>query len=195
MRIAWPIGVRAYFDSIHLKKKIRPVNRIDKDTSGLVIFAKNEYIQECLIQQMQKNIFVKEYLALTYGHFKEKKGIICAPIARKENSIIERCVLDSGDASITHYEVLEELYLETTPISFVKCILETGRTHQIRVHMAYIGHPLVGDSLYNEKKTQLLKRQALHSYKVSFLHPISKEKMEFIAPPPQDIFTKNTEKR
>ncbi len=85
-------GVRFYFDEIDLKKKIRPVNRLDKDTSGLVIFAKNEYIQECLIKQMKSNLFVKKYIAIVNGHLKEVKGSIDAPIARKEGSIIERCV-------------------------------------------------------------------------------------------------------
>lgn len=162
-------GIRHYFDEIGLKKKIRPVNRLDKDTSGLVIFAKNEYIQECLIKQMKDNTFKKEYLCLASGVFKEKVGTINAPIARKSDSIIERCIDMNGQPSITHYKVIKEY----GDYSLVKCILETGRTHQIRVHMAHIGHPLLGDTLYGNK-SDLIDRQALHCYKLTFLNPITK---------------------
>lgn len=114
-----------------------------------------------------------------------RSGIINAPIARKDSSIIERCVLSDGQEAITHYEVLKEF----NNYSLVKCCLETGRTHQIRVHMAYIGHPLLGDSLYNKNPdtTLLIKRQALHSYKMDFTHPISKNKILLEAELPDDI--------
>lgn len=175
-------GVKYYFDEIGLNKKIRPVNRLDKDTSGLVVFAKNEYVQECLIKQMQTKEFVKEYIAICDGVFKNKKGTINAPIARKENSIIERCVSEAGDVAITHYEVLKT----ANNYSVVKCILETGRTHQIRVHMAHIGHPLLGDTLYGNP-SPLISRQALHAYRISFVHPVTKKVMEFLAPLPADF--------
>lgn len=175
-------GVKFYFDTINLKKKIRPVNRLDLNTSGLVIFAKCEYIQECLISQMKSNQFKKEYLCLCDGHFENKKNTINLPIARKENSIIERCISNDGQTSITHYEVLEN----HKNYSLVKCILETGRTHQIRVHMSYIGHPLIGDSLYGSD-SKLINRQALHCYKLSFIHPITKTFMEFIGEIPSDL--------
>lgn len=139
-------GVRYYFDCIGLNKKIRPVNRIDKDTSGIVIFAKNEYIQECLIRQMKVNAFTKEYIAICDGIFDNKCGTIDAPIARKENSIIERCVNVNGENAVTHYEVIKEILNVKVPYSIVKCKLETGRTHQIRVHMKLINHPLLGDT-------------------------------------------------
>lgn len=132
-------GIRFYFDKIGLKKKIRPVNRLDKDTSGIVIFAKNEYIQECLVKQMKQNTFEKEYVAILDGILDKKSGTINAPIARKDNSIIERCVNENGDTAITHYEVLKVF----STMSYVKFILETGRTHQIRVHSSYIGHPII----------------------------------------------------
>lgn len=180
-------GIRFYFDEIGLKKKIRPVNRIDKDTSGIVIFAKNEYIQECLIRQMKTNELKKEYIAIVEGHLKDKKGTINAPIARKENSIIERCVSSSGNPSVTHYEVIEEMEINNIKFSKVKCILETGRTHQIRVHMSYINHPLLGDDLYGGS-TNLINRQALHSYKICFVHPITKQFVNYEAPLPEDIF-------
>lgn len=163
-------GIRYYFDSINLKKKIRPVNRLDKNTSGIVIFAKNEYIQECLVKQMKSGKFKKEYIALCEGKFKKEKGIINAPIARKENSIIERCVKGDGDTAITEYEVLE--YNETNNYSIVKCNLKTGRTHQIRVHLSYIGHPILGDTLYGNP-SELISRQALHAFRVEFIHPIT----------------------
>lgn len=130
-------GIKFYFDSISLEKKIRPVNRLDKNTSGLVVFAKCEYIHECLIKQMENKTFKKEYLALVSGIFDKKQGTIDLPIARKENSIIERCINKKGQKSITHYQVLEEF----DNYSLVKCTLETGRTHQIRVHMKAIRSP------------------------------------------------------
>ena len=163
-------GIKFYFNQISLKKKIRPVNRLDKNTSGLVIFAKCEYIQEQLINQMQNNTFKKEYLAIVEGIIEPQKGTIDLPIARKENSIIERCIDKSGQKSITHYEVLNEFYIDKSKqinflkkfnnipnqinenyniykqqetFSLVKCTLETGRTHQIRVHFKAIGHPLI----------------------------------------------------
>lgn len=133
-------GIKFYFDSIHLSKKIRPVNRLDIDTSGLVVFAKCEYIQECFIRQMAKQIFQKDYLCLVNGFLTPKRDTIQLPIGRKIGSIIERCINKNvGQPSITHYEVLKEFQND----SLVKCRLETGRTHQIRVHMSAIGHPLV----------------------------------------------------
>ena len=114
-------GVKFYFESNGLKRKIRPINRLDLNTSGLIIFAKNEYVQECLIQQMQSKDFKKEYLAIVSGIFESKKGTINLPIARKENSIIERCVSDNGQEAITDYEVIKE----KDNISLVKCSLQT----------------------------------------------------------------------
>lgn len=175
-------GIKYYFDKIGLKKKIRPVNRLDKDTSGLVIFAKNEYIQECLVKQMQAKEFIKEYIAICAGNLEKRSGIINAPIARKENSIIERCIAESGASAITHYEVIKSY----NNYSVVKCILQTGRTHQIRVHMAHIGHPLLGDTLYG-LPSPLINRQALHAYKITFIHPITKQKLEFTAKIPADF--------
>lgn len=175
-------GVRFYYDSIGLKKKIRPVNRLDLNTSGLVIFAKCEYIQECLISQMKENLFKKEYLCYCDGIFENKSGTINLPICRKEHSIIERCISNEGQPSITHYEVLKEF----DTYSLVKCILETGRTHQIRVHMSYIGHSLIGDSLYGYT-SDLINRQALHCYKLGFIHPITQKFMNFCGEIPLDF--------
>ena len=178
-------GVRYYFDSINLRKKIRPVNRIDLNTSGLVLFAKNEYIQECLIKQMATNCFEKTYLCLVRNNLTSKNGIIDYPIARKENSIIERCVSYNGQSAITHYNVIKEF----KSYSLVECKLETGRTHQIRVHFSYIGNPLLGDTLYNtwNDVNLLINRQALHSYKMEFIHPILKKKLLLEAEIPEDM--------
>lgn len=175
-------GIKFYFDKIGLKKKIRPVNRLDLNTSGLVVFAKCEYIQECLINQMKNNQFKKEYLAVCNGFFDKKSGTINLPIARKENSIIERCISENGQPAITHYEVLKEF----DNYSLVKCSLETGRTHQIRVHMSAIGHPLLGDSLYGSI-SDLINRQALHCFNLQFIHPIYNNDLNFWGDLPNDF--------
>ena len=175
-------GVKYYFDSINLNKKIRPVNRLDKDTSGIVIFAKNEYIQECLVKQMKQNVFKKKYLAVLSGILEKDSGTISAPIARKNNSIIEREIREDGDLAISHFKVLERF----NNMTLVEYTLETGRTHQLRVHSKYIGHPIVGDSLYGSENS-LISRQALHAYEVSFVHPINKEKMLIHSNLPDDI--------
>lgn len=175
-------GIKYYFEKIGLKRKIRPVNRLDRDTSGVVIFAKNEYIQECLTRQMKNNIFRKEYIALLCGHLEHKKATIDAQIARENDSIIKRCVNSNGDRAISHYEVLEEY----DSFSKVKFVIETGRTHQIRVHSSYIVHPVLGDTLYGTASS-LISRQALHSYKISFVHPLTKETLEITAPLFEDM--------
>lgn len=177
-------GVKYYFDSINLKKKIRPANRLDRNTSGIVIFAKNQYIQECLIHQMQTKEFKKTYLAVVEGHLKKLNGTIDAPITRKENSIIERCVAENGEKSITHYKVLKQNFEKNYDI--VECLLETGRTHQIRVHLSYIGHPLIGDTLYGNN-SKYISRQALHAYKVEFIHPITNKLTQFTSDVPKDF--------
>ena len=179
-------GVKYYFDTINLHKKIRPVNRLDRNTSGIVIFAKNEYIHDMLSKQMQNKQFKKEYIAICEGIFDKKQDTINAPIARKADSIIERCVSPNGDVAITHYSVLKEFCKNNETFSEVLVNLETGRTHQIRVHMAYIWHPIVGDSLYGNE-SDLITRQALHAYKVEFIHPITNKKMEIQSVIPKDM--------
>lgn len=180
-------GVKYYFNMIGLNKKIRPVNRLDKDTSGIVIFAKHEYIQEHLIKQMKTSIFKKEYQAILTGHLTNKNGKIAAPIARKDGSIIEREInFETGENAITYYMVLNEFYINNTPLSLVNFLLETGRTHQIRLHSKYLGNPIIGDTLYG-KESNLINRQALHAYKISFIHPISKENIILEIDLPDDM--------
>ena len=171
-------GVKHYLNN---NKKIRPINRLDRDTSGIVMFAKNEYIQELI---KNDNTIQKEYLAIVTGIMEKNKGTINAPIARKEGSIMERIVDESGQEAITHYEVLDES-IEMN-LSLVRVILETGRTHQIRVHFTHLGHPLLGDTLYGTE-SNLINRQALHAWKISFIHPITKEKLIISADFPADI--------
>lgn len=175
-------GVKYYFNQIGLKKKIRPVNRLDKDTTGIVIFAKNEYVQENLVRQMATGKFEKEYVAILEGILDKKQGTIDAPISRKENSIIERIVSPDGEKSITHYSVLKEY----SSFSLVSFKLETGRTHQIRVHSKYIGHPILGDSLYGSPST-LISHQALHAYRITFSHPITHKQVICTSPLPEDM--------
>lgn len=142
---------------------------------------------------MKNNDFKKEYIAVLDGNLSEMSGTISAPIARKDNSIIERCVdFINGENAITHYNVMKYLAAvhrassNDLPFSLVHFILETGRTHQIRVHSAYIGHPIVGDTLYG-KSSDLINRQALHACKVTFIHPITKKKMILEADLPKDM--------
>ena len=175
-----------YFNRIKLNKKIRPVNRLDKDTSGIVIFAKNEYIQESLIKQMKNNTFKKEYLAILTGTLAKKNGTINASISRKEGSIIEREINPDGDSAITHFELITNFTKNKQELSLAKFILETGRTHQIRLHSKHIGNAILGDSLYGEK-SDLINRQALHAYKVSFIHPISKKELIIEIDLPEDM--------
>lgn len=175
-------GVKFYFDKLGLKKKIRIVNRLDRNTSGIVILAKNEYIQECLIKQMKTNEFKKEYLAIAKGILESKSGTLNFPIARKEGSIIERTVSSDGDSAITHYDVVKKF----NNLSLVHIVLETGRTHQIRVHFSHIGHPILGDTLYGSP-SELINRQALHSYKLTFIHPVTKKELILESSLPNDI--------
>lgn len=171
-------GVKTYFDSIHLHKKIRPVNKLDKDTSGIVVFAKNEYAQENF------KPICKEYIAIINGIF-SGNGIIDLPIGRKNGSIIERCIdYENGDSAITEYEVIKNI--SEYNLSIVKCTLMTGRTHQIRVHLANKLSPILGDTLYGST-SNLINRQALHSYHLRLIHPINKKVIDIYAPIPEDI--------
>lgn len=139
---------------------------------------------------MKEHLFKKEYLCIIEGILNKKSGKIDLPIARKSGSIIERCIDKNGQKSITIYNVLKEfkgnVQNHIPPFSLVKCILETGRTHQIRVHFSSIGHPLLGDTLYGNS-SNLISRQALHSYTISFIHPITKKEQVFNCPLPNDI--------
>ncbi len=164
---------------------IRPgiVHRIDKDTSGLLIVAKNDTAHLDLAQQIKKHSFHRAYQAVAYGNFKDDCGTVHQPIGRNPKDRKKMAVTDrnSKDA-VTHYEVLERF----GSFTHIRCVLETGRTHQIRVHMSYIGHPLAGDSVYGPKKViTSLNGQCLHAGELGFVHPRTREYMEFKAPLPE----------
>ncbi len=167
--------------------EIRPgiVHRIDKDTSGLLVVAKNDRAHQSLAEQIKRHSAVRRYFAVVYGDPREDEGTICAPIARHKTDRKKMAVVAGGREAITHYRVLER-YSGYTYLTF---LLETGRTHQIRVHMAHIGHPIVGDPLYGPaKNTWKLDGQCLHAGELTLTHPTTGERMTFQAPLP-DYFT------
>ena len=162
----------------------RAVNRLDRDTTGLLLIAKHKISGAFLSAMTAKKEIRREYLAIVAGK-PEESGTIDLPIARKDGSTIERCIdMDHGEHAVTHYRCLD--YRDDLGCALVRLRLETGRTHQIRVHMKAIGHPLLGDFLYNPDY-RFIGRQALHSYTVAFRHPITGEAMEFTAPMPEDF--------
>ena len=157
---------------------VRPgiVHRIDKDTSGLMLACKNNFTHLKLADMLSRHEIVREYRALVYGYVKEDRGMVDAPIGRSANDRRKMAVIKDGKNAVTHFEVLDRL----GEVSDLKLILETGRTHQIRVHMAYIGHPVVGDPVYApRRKNYGLAGQALHSQAITFVHPRTGETMHF----------------
>lgn len=168
---------------------IRPgiVHRIDKDTSGLLIVAKNDTAHLDLAQQIKEHSFHRAYQAVAYGNFKDDSGTVHQPIGRSPKDRKKMAVTDKNSKdAITHYEVLKRY----GNFTHIRCVLETGRTHQIRVHMSYIGHPLAGDSVYGPKKViTSLNGQCLHAGEIGFVHPRTKKYIEFKSPLP-DYFIK-----
>ena len=169
--------VTEYYTRKNITANIHPVSRLDRHTSGLVIFAKEPIIQHWLSQQQMD----KEYLAIVTGELPKEDGIIEAPIARKEGSIIERCVSEAGKYAKTSYKLLSK----RNGLSLVQVKLFTGRTHQIRVHMAHIGCPLFNDNLYGTPGPQ--SRHALHAFKLRFIHPVSDKPLEITRTLPEDL--------
>lgn len=176
-------GVSFHFQSKGLNIIIRPVNRLDRGTSGIVVFAKDQYTHFFLSKQLLAGTFRKEYLGIVAGTFEPPCGRIILPIARKPGSIMEREVSDKGDKAVTWYEAQKVF----NGCSLVKFLLETGRTHQIRVHCLAAGHPLLGDSLYGGAGLGLIGRQALHAHRVGFVNPLDGKYHEYTAPLPEDI--------
>lgn len=164
---------------------LRPgiVHRIDKDTSGLLIVAKNDFAHLKLAEQIKEHSFTREYEAVVYGNLKEDSGTIDAPIGRHKTDRKKMAVTDlNSKNAVTHFEVIKRY----TGFTYVKFRLETGRTHQIRVHMAYIGHPIAGDAIYGPKKVITeLSGQCLHAKKIGFIHPRTNEYMEFTSQLPK----------
>jgi 23S rRNA pseudouridine1911/1915/1917 synthase len=157
------------------------VHRIDKDTSGLLMVAKNDKAHVSLVDQLVKKTVTRKYIALVHGHIPHDKGTIDAPIGRDARDRQSMTVVDSGKHAVTHFRVLERF----GNFTLIECRLETGRTHQIRVHMKYIGYPLAGDPKYGPKKTIEFDGQALHAAVIGFIHPRTEEYMEYETPLPQ----------
>lgn len=176
-------ALMGYFGKKGLKIKLRPLGRLDRDTTGIVLFAKNQYVQDFLIRQMKERIYEKNYLGIIHGAFTPPEGEIALPIARKEGSIIERVTDPDGVESLTLYKTLRKY----KGFSFAWFRIVTGRTHQIRVHCASVGNPLLGDTLYGNIPTKWINRQALHSHTVSFIHPETGDRMTLQAPVPEDM--------
>ncbi|MCP1143974.1 RluA family pseudouridine synthase [Lysinibacillus endophyticus] len=164
---------------------LRPgiVHRIDKDTSGLLMVAKNDHAHHSLVEQLVNKTVTRKYTALVHGHIAHDKGTIDAPIGRDPKDRQKQAVVDNGKHAVTHFHVKERIGKYT----LVECRLETGRTHQIRVHMNYIGFPLVGDPKYGPKKTIDFGGQVLHAGVLGFNHPTSNEYLEFEVPLPDDF--------
>ena len=157
------------------------VHRIDKDTSGLLMVAKNAAARESLEKQLATKSNKRQYLAIVHGNFAEEEGTIDAPIGRNPKDRKQMAVVEKGKSAVTHFKVLEQYQ----GYSLVECQLETGRTHQIRVHMAYIGHPLAGDPLYGPRKTLPGHGQFLHAKTLGFEQPRTGEWLEFSVQPPE----------
>ncbi|MGI2263044.1 RluA family pseudouridine synthase [Staphylococcus cohnii] len=165
--------------------EIRPgiVHRIDKDTSGLLMIAKNDIAHRSLVEQLIDKSVTRKYIALVHGNIPHDYGTVDAPIGRNKNDRQSMAVVDDGKDAITHFNVLEHF----SKYTLIECQLETGRTHQIRVHMKYIGYPLVGDPKYGQKKTLDIGGQALHAAVIGFEHPVTQAYIEKTSPLPDDF--------
>ena len=172
--LAWQRGTDFVFHS---------VNRLDKGTTGLMVVAKSGYVHDLLRRSLHTPRFIREYRAVCIGCPEPKTGTIDAPIGRDETSTIARMVRPDGQSAVSHYEVLSS----QNGLSLVKLLPETGRTHQLRVHMASIGHPLAGDWLYGTEDPDLIARPALHSYALTLTHPVTGEVLHLTAPLPEDM--------
>ena len=176
--VAW------YYQNKGEKFTFRAVNRLDSGTSGLMIIAKNAYTHSILSRQMHRGEFQREYIAIACGNIEQDEGVIDCPIRRIPNTAtIKREVHPDGDDAVTHFKVLQR----TSEYSVLTLRLETGRTHQIRVHLAHIGHPLVGDFLYGTECNDIIKRHALHSEKLNVVHPITGELLKYYCSMPDDM--------
>lgn len=181
-----------HIDSLSdIRGEYRPgiVHRIDKDTSGLLIICKNNVSHNFIAKQLKDKTSKREYYALVYGNFDHRQGRIDAPIGRDPNDRQKQAVVEDGKESVTNFTVLESY----NGFSLVSCKLETGRTHQIRVHMAYIGHPVVGDPLYGPRKVIGKNGQYLHAKTIGFIHPTTNAYMEFDSEIPEDFVEKMNE--
>ena len=172
-----------YYRKQGILADFHPVHRLDRGTSGLLLVALHGHAQEVLKEQLHSPAFRRVYLAVCEGVPEPPSGIIDVPIGRLEGSVLARTVRPDGQRAVTHYRTLRTV----NGRALVRLELETGRTHQIRVHMAHLGHPLTGDFLYGTEGQSLISRPALHAAELSFTHPITGKTMAFTAPLPQDM--------
>ena len=172
-----------YYDQSGQECDFHPVHRLDRGTSGLMVAAKHPHAQEVLKNQLHTEDFRREYLAVCEGVPSPAEGTVDAPLGPKPGSLVEQWVTPEGKSARTHYRVLEV----NKGRALLHLKLDTGRTHQIRVHMAHLGHPLTGDFLYGTEDHDLIPRPALHSAFLSFRHPVSGEKLNFSIPLPKDM--------
>lgn len=172
-----------YYQTIGLQADFHPVHRLDKGTSGLMVVAKHPAAQHALTAALHGQGFLRKYLAVCEGLPSPAAGVVDAPLGRTEESYIRQCVRPDGKSARTHYEVIGH----NDRFSLLRLRLETGRTHQIRVHMAYLGHPLAGDFLYGTEDAALISRPALHSAHLELCQPFTGEKLVFTSPLPADM--------
>lgn len=177
-------AVAYYFHHNGIQSKVRHVHRLDQESSGAVLYAKHPLASSLLDEQLRRKEIYREYIAIVHGRVNQEKGVIDKPIGKDPHHSSRRIVSLKGDEAITHYEVMERYHNATQ----VRCRLETGRTHQIRVHFQYIGHALIGDKLYGGRALGI-SRQALHAYRLRGLHPLGENEFEAIAPLPEDMIS------
>jgi 23S rRNA pseudouridine1911/1915/1917 synthase len=175
--VAWHLRQQGVHAAVH------PVHRIDRDTSGLVLFARTGHAHHRLDVQLRAGEIERDYLALVDGVMREDRGVIDAPIARHPRNPSLRAVREGGEQAVTHWEVVERYATAT----LVRLRLETGRTHQIRVHLQHAGHPVLGDRQYGRRGVEMLKRQALHAARLAFVHPSTGERIDLEAPLAPDM--------
>lgn len=175
-------GLMKYMQDTGQEFKVRFANRIDMDTSGIVICAKNANCQDSISNQMKGQDVVKKYVAIVHGRV-EDDCVINLPVGRPDEVSIRRCVMKEGKDATTIVKVLEAF----DDYSLLELTIMTGRTHQIRVHLSHIGHPIIGDALYEGEAPGLIERQALHAYHIEFIHPMTEERLTIEAPYPDDM--------
>lgn len=178
-------GVTQYMLDTGQSFKIRFINRLDMDTSGLLALGKNSHAQDGFVKAVKEGLVEKKYLALVQGDFPDDSGSIDAPLGRPDPGKVQRGVVKDGVPALTRFRVLERFAGECT---LMELILETGRTHQIRVHLSHLGHPLLGDNLYGGSQEKI-KRQALHASGLAFPHPVTGAALRLEAPLPEDLST------